>query len=153
MLKRRRRGIHGFDEVEEHVGVRRHRLGRIRALGDGQIEQMRDVRERPEFGLAVGRIEKIHGDVPVVTGNPRLAARHRNDIPATLLKQVGQHVTAGQAGGTRDKCSTLHLGHLSSLLYVAPACDRGRNFTSAAPFGSRPVKPDLGRHRRIVRCP
>lgn len=34
-------------------------------------------------------------------------ARHRNDIPAALLKQVSQHVAAGQAGGTCDKCNTL----------------------------------------------
>src|SRR6266851_1920430 len=82
---------------------------------------MRDVLERTEFGLAVGGIEKIHGDVSVVTGNPRLAARHRNDIPATLLKQVSQHVAAGQAGGTCNKCGTLCLRHLSSLLYVTSA--------------------------------
>src|SRR5260370_4012137 len=82
---------------------------------------MRDVREWTEFGLAVGRIEKIHGNVPVVTTNPRLAERHGNDIPATLLKQVSQHVAAGQAGGTCDKCGTLCLRHLSSLLYVTPA--------------------------------
>src|SRR6266849_5263486 len=55
----------------------------------------------------------------VVTGNPRFAARHGNDFPAPLLKQVSQHVAAGQTGGTCDKCSTLRLRHLSSLLYVA----------------------------------
>jgi hypothetical protein len=66
--------------------------------------------------LAVGRIEKIHRDVPVVTGNPRLATRHRNDIPATLLKQVSQHVTAGETRGTRDECGTLRLRHLISPL-------------------------------------
>jgi hypothetical protein len=30
----------------------------------------------------------------------RYAARHGNDIPATLLKQVSQHVAAGQPGST-----------------------------------------------------
>src|SRR6202023_1099153 len=96
----------------------RNRLTGISALRDCQIEQVRDVRKRPKFGLAVGRIEKIHSDVPVVATNPRLAARHRNDIPAALLKQVSQHVAAGQAGGTCDKCGTLRLRHLSSLLSV-----------------------------------
>jgi hypothetical protein len=78
------------------------------------------VRERAEFSPAVGRIEKIHGDVFVVTGNQRFAARYGNDIPATLLKQVSQHVAAGQAGGTCNECGTLGHRHLFSLLYVAP---------------------------------
>jgi hypothetical protein len=47
------------------------------------------------------------------------ATRHGNDISATLLKQVSQHVTAGRAGGTYDKCGTLRHRPLSSLLYVA----------------------------------
>jgi len=57
---------------------------------------VRNIRERPELCPAIIEVEKIHGDVSVVTGNPRLAARHRNDIPATLLEQVSQHVAAGQ---------------------------------------------------------
>jgi hypothetical protein len=116
MLERGRGGLDGLDEVEEHVGVRRHRLCGIGALGDGQLEQMRDIRERPEFCPAISGVEKIHGDVSVITGNPRLAARHGNDIPATLLKQVSQHVAAGQAGGSCDKCGTLRHRQLSSLL-------------------------------------
>src|SRR5882757_7163532 len=90
---------------------------------------MRDIRERPELCPAIGGIEKIHGDVSVVARNPRLAPRHRNNIPATLFQQVRQHIAAGQAGGTRDKCSTLHLGHLSYLLYIVPGM-RGGKFTS-----------------------
>jgi hypothetical protein len=66
-----------------------------------------DIAERAEFAPTVVQIEKIHGDVPVVAGNLRLAARHRNDIPAALLKQVSQHVAAGETRGTRDKCGTL----------------------------------------------
>src|SRR5882757_3714362 len=92
---------------------------------------MRYIRERPELCPAISGVEKIHGEVPVVTGNPRLAARHRNDIPATLLKQVSQHVAAGQAGSTCDKCGTLRLRHLFSPL-GHPAKTGGRNFTSAA---------------------
>ncbi len=70
---------------------------------------MRDIRERPELCPAISRIEKIYRDVSVVTGNPRLAPRHRNDIPATLFQQMRQHVAAGQTGGACDKCGTLHL--------------------------------------------
>jgi hypothetical protein len=103
--------VYQIVEVEEHVGVRRHRLAGIRALRDSQIEQVRNIRERPEFCPTVGRIEKIHGDVFVVTGNPRFAARHGDDIPAILLKQVSQHVAAGQSGGTCEKWGTLRRRH------------------------------------------
>ena len=74
LFKRGRRCLDGLDEVEEHVLVCRDRLAGIHPLRDGQIEQMRDVRDRSELGLAVGRIEKVHGDVSVVAGNPRFAA-------------------------------------------------------------------------------
>jgi hypothetical protein len=70
----------------------------------------------PQLRPAISEVEKIYGDVSVVAGILRLAARHRNDIPATLLKQVSQHVAAGQTGGTCDKCGTLRFRHLSSLL-------------------------------------
>jgi hypothetical protein len=51
----------------------------------------------PELCPAINRVEEIHGDMTIVTRNLRLAARHRNDIPAPLLQQVRQHVTAGEA--------------------------------------------------------
>jgi hypothetical protein len=37
----------------------------------------------------------------VVAGNPRFAARHGNDIPATLLKQMSQHVAASMTSAVR----------------------------------------------------
>jgi hypothetical protein len=103
--------VYQIVEVEEHVGVRRHRLAGIRALRDSQIEQVRNIRERPEFCPTVGRIEKVHGNVPVVTSNLRFAPRHGNNIPATLLKQVSQHVAASQTGSSGDKCGPLRRRH------------------------------------------
>jgi hypothetical protein len=88
MLERSRGGLDGLYEVEEHVGVRRHRLSGIGALRDRQIEQVGDIIERGEFCPTVGRIEKIHDDVSIIARNLRFAARHRNDIPAALFKQV-----------------------------------------------------------------
>jgi len=98
MLQRGCGCLDGLHQIEEHVGVGGDRLAGIRALGDRQIKQVGDVRERPELCSTVGRIKEIHGDVSVVARNPRFAARHGNDIPATLLEQVSQHVAAGEAG-------------------------------------------------------
>src|ERR1700677_4323348 len=129
MLERMGRSIDRLDQVEEDVGVCRHRLARIRALRDREIEQMRDIVERSELCFAIGGVEKIGSDVPVVTGNPRLAARNRYDIPAALLKQMIQHVAAGQAGSTCDKCGTLRHRHLFSPLSDARS-GSSRNFAS-----------------------
>jgi len=74
LFKRGRRCLDGLDEIEEHVLVCRDRLTGIHPLRDRQIEQMRDIRDLSELGLAVGRIEKVHGDVFVVAGKLRFAA-------------------------------------------------------------------------------
>lgn len=68
----------------------------VRPVGDGQIEQVRDSRKRTELGLTNPPDREDPRQYACNRRDQWLAARHRNDIPATLLKQVSQHVAAGR---------------------------------------------------------